>query len=193
MYSQNQEEIILEQIQDKYKFVVELGAGDGFHLSNTRYLIEKVANHILIDADNRGNSEVKEHKINRENIIKLLDKYNCPLIFDLLSIDLDGNDYWILEEILKYHNPRVIIAEFNACYEDSRAIEYDPNFTWQGDSYFGFTFEAGKKLMEKFNYKLCFQTGNMNMIFTKNETNNKVTYEKQNYFSLSQREDWVKI
>ena len=48
--------------------IVELGAWDGFHLSNTRYFIEQGYNALLIDGNNHGNAEVKEHFITKEKV-----------------------------------------------------------------------------------------------------------------------------
>ena len=48
-----------------------------------------------------------------DNIVELFQKYNVPPAFDLLSIDLDMFDFWILEKILKVYSPRVIVAEVN--------------------------------------------------------------------------------
>jgi len=217
-YSQNGEEIIIDEILkscgELKKFVVELGAGDGYHLSNSRYFIENGWDSILIDFDNRGNEEVKEHKINKENINQLLKKYNCPKEFDFLSIDLDGNDYWIIDEILKEYSPKLIVAEFNASFESdcSKTIKYDADFVWQGDNYFGFTLGASRKLAEANGYTLILQHGDMNVFLLRSDYATKfmqkikntpysyslpfkitLKYEKSHYFKKSDRDDWVTI
>jgi hypothetical protein len=200
-YSQNGEEIIITNILEKRgelkKFVVELGAGDGYHLSNSRYFIEKGWDSILIDADNKGNEEVKQHKINKENINQLLKQYNCPKEFDFLSIDLDGNDYWIIDEILKEYSPKLIVAEYNASFppEESKTIKYDPEFIWQGDTYFGFTLKAGIKLAEKNNYKAILQDSDMNLYMLRNDLAKginikEINYNQSDYFKKSERTDW---
>jgi len=200
-YSQNGEEIIITNILEKCgepkKFVVELGAGDGYHLSNSRYFIEKGWDSILIDADNKGNEEVKQHKINKENINQLLKQYNCPKEFDFLSIDLDGNDYWIIDEILKEYSPKLIVAEYNASFppEESKTIKYDPEFIWQGDTYFGFTLKAGIKLAEKNNYKAILQDSDMNLYMLRNDLAKginikEINYNQSDYFKKSERTDW---
>jgi len=204
IYSQNGEEAIIDNILSKCgkstKFIVELGAGDGYHLSNSRQFIERGWEAILIDADNRGSKDVKQHKITKENINELLSKYNCPKEFDFLSIDLDGNDYWILEEVLKEYSPKLIIAEFNASLpsDESKAIKYDPEFIWEGDNYFGFTLKAGMKLAENFGYKPILQHADMNLFMLRNDYaqryNYKISmYNKSDYFKKSERLDWVNI
>jgi uncharacterized LabA/DUF88 family protein len=140
-YSQSHEEAYLLHIFSNLKlengFLVELGAWDGYHLSNTRYFIENGWDAILIDGDNRGNNEVKQHFIDAENVISIFKKYSTPKEFDFLCIDLDGNDIYILEKILTEFSPKVIVAEFNPYFKkgDSKTITYDPNHTWNKINY----------------------------------------------------------
>ena len=202
-YSQGGEEAYIDYILKELpteNFIVEIGAGDGFHLSNTRYFIENGYNAILIDADNQGNEEVKQHRIIKENVNAILSTYNCPTKFDFLSIDTDGNDFWILDELLTKYSPSLIVAEFNASIEKDKSvsIKYDSNFSWQGDDYYGFSFEAGKKLAEKHGYTIVFLNNNMNIFLLKNEFIEGVdipeyTYEVSDYFRASGRQDWVEI
>jgi len=204
-YSQNGEEFIIEalllkDLSTQDKFLVELGAGDGYHLSNSRYFLQKGWKGILIDADNRGNVDVKQHKITRENINFILNSYECPKEFDFLSVDLDGNDYWIIEEILKKYSPKLIVAEFNASFESdcSKTIKYDSEFSWKGDTYFGFTLEAGRKLAEANGYTLMLQHADMNIFllrndYVKNTKFHQREYQKSDYFKKSERTDWVII
>jgi hypothetical protein len=174
-YSQSNEESYIENILNNIgsptKFLVELGAWDGFHLSNTRYFIENGYSHILIDGDNRGNKEVHEHFITKENVLELLEKYNCPTEFDLFCIDLDGNDIYILDEVLSKYTPSLIVAEFNPAFSksDSVTIQYNPEHTWQGDTFYGFSFTAGINMSKKFDYSCIMQNDDLNMYFVKNE------------------------
>jgi hypothetical protein len=202
-YSQGGEEAYIAYILKELptaNFIVEIGAGDGFHLSNTRYFIENGYDSILIDADNQGNAEVKMHRIIKENVNAILSTYNCPTKFDFLSIDTDGNDFWILDELLTKYSPSLIVAEFNASVQKDKSvsIKYDSNFSWQGDDYYGFSFEAGKKLAEKHGYTIVFLNNNMNIFLLKNEFIEGVdvpeyTYEVSDYFRVSDRTDWVEI
>lgn len=175
-YSQAHEEgyilHILNNITSKKKYLVELGAWDGFHLSNTRLLIEDYGfKSLLIDGDNHGNEEVKQHFIIKENVLPLLKTYKCPKTFDLFCIDLDGYDIYIIEQVLSYYRPSVIVCEFNPIFPIgvSKAIEYNPNHTWNNDNYYGFSFEAGLKLAAKFGYTCIFQNDNLNMYFVDNQ------------------------
>lgn len=175
---------ILDNIDKKTKYLVDIGAWDGYHLSNTRYFLEEEGYRgILIDADGRGNSQVKEHFVTKENIISILKKYKCLKEFDLLCIDVDGNDIYILDEILTYYSPKLIIAEFNPIFKkgESFTITYDENHSWGGDTYYGFSFSAGMKMAEKNNYTCIFQNDDLNMYFLRNDLLNGLSVPEVNY------------
>ena len=57
-----------------------------------------------------------------DNIVKLFKKYKVKKQFDLLSVDTDSYDFFMLETILEAgYRPRVIVAEYNANFETSEA------------------------------------------------------------------------
>ncbi len=86
-----------------------------------------------------------------------------PSHFDLLSIDLDGNDYWIWKAISDRFRPRVVVVEYNANVNPAAplSIQYDPSFKWDGSSYYGASLGALKKLGESMGYQLigCESSG----------------------------------
>ena len=108
----------------------------------------------------RGPSCAKEF-ITAENINALFRKYGVPEAFDLLSIDIDGNDYWVWRAIA--HRPRVVVIEYNAHPppQERKAIVYDPAFRWNGSDYFGASLRAMKELGDQKGYTLvhCERTG----------------------------------
>jgi len=199
-YSQSGEEayidFILSNLPTKGEHLVELGAWDGFHLSNTRFLIEMGYNHLLIDGDNRGNEEVKQHFILENNILDLLKQYNTPKEFDLLCVDIDGNDLYIIEKILTQYKPSLIVAEFNPIWQphESMVIAYDENHRWNDDEYYGFSFLAGKKMAEKYGYVCVYQNDSLNMYFVREDMIDvvpNVSYTPMNYHRRSEKNNWV--
>jgi hypothetical protein len=201
-YSQAHEECyiqhILNNIPSKNKFILELGAWDAVHLSNTKYFIDELNyDALLIDGDNHGNSVVKEHFITKENILGILEKYECPKEFDFLCIDLDGNDIYILDEILTKYKPLLIVAEFNPIFQHSEsvAIEYNDSHTWDIDNYYGFSFSAGLAMAKKNGYTCIFQNDNLNMYFIENSLVDvdfqAPTYIPTHYHPQSRKNNWV--
>jgi hypothetical protein len=48
-----------------------------------------------------------------ENVLPLLKVYGIGERFELLSVDIDSYDYWILDAILSRHRPALVVAEIN--------------------------------------------------------------------------------
>jgi hypothetical protein len=114
--------------------------------------------------------DIKREFITAEGINGLFDKYGVPRRFDLLSIDIDGNDFWVWRQIDR--RPRVVVAEYNAAVPPylSRTIRYEPQFVWAGTDYFGASLLALAELGRRKGYTLvhCEHTG-ANSFFVANE------------------------
>lgn len=175
VWSQHGEDGVLEaifmQIGATHKYFVEFGAGHGGEC-NTAYLARRGGwTGLLMDAvESPGESGVKVHRefITAENINALFEKYKVPSSFDLLSIDLDGNDYWVWRSMAFSYRPRVIVIEYNASIPpgESRVIEYDPNFSWNGSDYYGASLSALEKLGRSKGYSLIYcESSGVNAFF----------------------------
>ena len=175
VYSQNTEQNILQFLfKDlvtrcvKLRMeCVEFGAGDGYNLSNTRYFIEQGWKGHQWDKMPKKECVLKEF-ITAENVNIVFAKHQVHMDFDLLSIDVDGNDYWIWKALNWY--PKIVVIEFNPSfnYSESKTIEYNPNFVHNKTSYFGASFCALLKLGHTKGYELINYTGN-NLIFVRRE------------------------
>ena len=194
MYSQNNEEEIiaelLKQLKPRHKFLVDIGAGDGYTLSNTRALLDSGWHGLLIDGNGRGNKDVVEAWITADNILDLL--ACCPLDFDLLSIDIDGNDYWILDRILTNYRPRIVVCEINGCLDGLKVMPYNKDHRWNGDDYYGFSYEAGCFLATKHGYHVCGQTDALNLYLATEQVDlNLPPFRRTQYHRPSNRTDWT--
>ncbi len=130
--SQNGEDGILERIFEiappEHRYCVEFGAWDGKYLSNCWNLIANRGwSGCLIEANEKKFADLlKTHGTNDkvacvrkfvgfdgpDSLDNILRSVKAPQDFDLLSIDVDGTDYFIWES-LAAHKPRVVIIEFN--------------------------------------------------------------------------------
>jgi len=159
-YAQNLEDGIINAIFAKIgttnKSYVEFGVEDGIEC-NTRYLLKhKGWTGLLMDGAHENESlNLRSAFITAENIEELFTKYHVPPAFDLLSIDIDGNDYWVWSAIQQY-TPRVVIIEYNACHpwHESKTIPYDAKFIWNKTDYYGATLQALVKLGKEKGYTL---------------------------------------
>lgn len=98
-----------------------------------------------------------------ENFVKEND--NC---LGILSVDIDGNDYWVLKQILKFIKPQLIIVEYNATFgRKSISVPYKEDFERHKEHvsgwYHGASFNAFKKLLN--DYYLVENLDGLNLIF----------------------------
>lgn len=135
-----------------------------------------------MDANGDG-EKIKKEFITAENINQLLQKYRVPREFDLLSIDIDSNDYWVWKAIDNY-SPRVVVIEYNSCIppNESKTIKYDPNARWDGTDYFGASLLALAKLGKSKGYSLVYcESSGVNAFFVRNDLiKNYIGYPKSN-------------
>ena len=117
-FSQNGEDGITEKLieliyngNNNNKFFVEFGVENGLEC-NTRILREKYKWKGLQMDGSYENSEINLRKewISKENIIGLFKKYNVPKNINLLSVDIDFNDFYCLKEILSVYTCDIIIC-----------------------------------------------------------------------------------
>lgn len=133
VYSQFGEEGIIEKcleiITTKNNWCVEFGAWDGIHLSNTCYFIKhKGWSAIQIEGNPEKFNELQKNfkenpstiQVNKivgfikgkNTIDDILGQTSIPTDFDFISIDIDGNDWYVWESMEKYR-PRLVVIEFN--------------------------------------------------------------------------------
>ena len=124
---------VLEVIGPGDKWCVEFGSWDGKNCSNTFSLIDKMDySAVLIEGHpGRFKDLVKtfegNEKVTTFNAMVGFDRGNCldrlletteiPTDFDLLSIDIDGNDYHVWEA-MEHYRPKVVVIEFNPTIPD---------------------------------------------------------------------------
>lgn len=176
VFSQSDEdgfvEAIFERIGAGSRFFVEFGAGSGVE-NNTRYLLLKGWRGVWIEAEPELVSAVRrrfaaealraiEARVTAENVEALFEEAGVPEEFDLLSIDVDGNDYWVWRSIARFR-PRVVVVEYNATFGPlvDHVVPYDPAHRWDRTSHFGASLKALERLAESKGYALvgCNFTG----------------------------------
>lgn len=167
-YSQFEEDEIIEEIFNKIgtinKFYVEIGCHANGDISNTKLLMEKGWIGRWFDA--QPNPGIIHHFFTAENVNEVMDIW-CPKQFDFLSLDIDGNDYYVWEAMET--KPRVVCIEYNINRETGKQ-EYDLKYQWHYERDFGSSKEEMLKLAEKKGYTLYKET-QANLFFILNEKN----------------------
>jgi hypothetical protein len=180
VYSQFGEDGIVEKIFDLIgatsKTCVEFGAWDGFHLSNTANLWAKKGwAGILIELDPARFAQLvnntkpfncrclraKVEPSGENTLENILQRASVTGPIDLLSIDIDGDDYHVLQS-LDGLRPRVVICEYNPTIPPLMELVAAPG------NYFGCSAASLVKLAEQKGYKLVAVTV-CNCIFVRGE------------------------
>ena len=151
LYSQNGEDgvvlFIFSQIGMTNKSLVEFGVETGQECIAANPLVNFGWNGLLMDGSSKNmrkgrrwyrskklpnidDIQLKQCFVTTENINREIADSGIHGEIDLLSVDIDGNDYWVWDAI-DVINPRVVVAEYNACFGASRSltVDYDPAFS----------------------------------------------------------------
>lgn len=175
VYSQGDEDGIIEEICKRLAITqgkfCEIGVENGLEC-NSLYLIHKgwigfwiegnLHQKEKIDSKFKSilNSRLKViySFVTKENINSLFEQYHIANDIDFLSIDIDGNDIYILESI--NIRPKIICIEYNAKFSNniSKQQVYDPQYQWQGTDYFGASLKAITDVAKNKGYLLVATT-----------------------------------
>ncbi len=125
---------IFDRIGLTTKWCVELGALNGTHHSNSRKLITRDDwSAVLIEADDSYYEKLEQvyhtnkqvHTVHEfisfegnNSLDAVLARTPIPKQFDLLSLDIDGNEYHVWDSLREYQ-PRLIVIEFNPTIPNS--------------------------------------------------------------------------
>ena len=174
VYSQNDEDGYISEIFRRIgitnKCFIEFGVEIGME-TNTHYLLFQGWNGLWIEGSKQYSEiassifarPVKEKRlriindfITAENINELISvKGEITGEIDLLSVDIDGNDYWVWKAI-SCVSPRVVIIEYNAKFPPpvQWIMPYNPEHTWDSDDYFSASLQSLQMLGEDLGYQL---------------------------------------
>jgi hypothetical protein len=177
----------------KTRRVVEICAADAMECLATNLIMNHGFEGFLFDGDqrnvDRGNVLFEQVRdtllvkpvftkawITAENVNTLLTQAGAAGEVDLLSIDIDGNDYWVWEAIDAI-SPRLCVLETqNIIPSDlSLTIPYDPKFSCWGkpgaaENYRGMSLKAAVALGKRKGYRMIgAHRHGFNVLFLRND------------------------
>lgn len=188
---------LIHNIPIQSKRFIEFGV-QNYTESNTRFLLmHDNWSGLIMDGSQENMDYVKQDNIcwmhdlkpvpafiTAENINTLIRDNGFDGEVGILSIDIDGNDYWVWKAI-SCVQADIVICEYNSRFGSERAvtIPYDPNFyrteAHSSNLYFGASIHALTLLGQQKGYALVY--GNeigSNLFFIRRELLNDVVYEK---------------
>ena len=175
LYSQNGEDGVLAKIFQVIppvsKFCVEFGGYDGVTDSNTLLLRLQGWQAVQFDRQYQiPKYNLYKEFITAETINDLFDKYNVPSDLDLLSIDIDYNDFYVWKAIRC--RPAVVVIEYNATHlpHEDRVVKYRPFYIGDDTNYYGASILALYHLGRSKGYSLVYADANgVNLFFIRDD------------------------
>lgn len=178
---------------------VEFGIGDGRQCNTANLSINFGWSGLLLEADVQSAAAAQNYyaqllgpaqqqvyvqsaRVTAENINQLFSANNITGEIDLLSIDIDGNDYWVWQAITIIQ-PRIVVIEYNPSFGPAASITvvYDPNFDrfakHPSGYYHGASLMALTKLAQAKKYILagCDSSGTNAFFVRQDIASNKIT------------------
>ncbi len=169
--SQNGEDGIIHEIFRRIgvttKTFVEIGVGDGIQ-NNTSFLLSQGWTGHWIDGSSEFRKALESKPelprdavrslvtfVTAENVVAHFEKLDVPAEFDLLSIDIDQNTYYVWESLGNYR-PRVVVIEYNSALpaDVDWQVAYRAQRTWDGTQNFGASLKALEILGVRLGYSL---------------------------------------
>ncbi len=174
---------LVNSIEIKNKVFVEFGV-QNYTESNTRFLlINNNWSGLVIDSSSDNANYIKKDQIywkfnlkvecafiDKDNINKLLTDNGVTGDIGLLSVDIDGNDYWVWEAI-DCISPRIVICEYNSLFGYHRKVTIPYEKLFDRDKfhfsslYYGSSIAALSHLAEKKGYALIGSNSAGNNLF----------------------------
>lgn len=179
VFSQNGEDSILAYLLSKLgmkgpnHYFVEFGVED-FVEANCRYLLQtRNWSGLVLDGSEKNIARLKGHQIfwkhdlqalnvfvTAENIGHLLFQHLGEQQPDLISVDIDGMDYWVVEAMADFR-PSIFVVEFNSTFgmEQPLTVPYSMDFVRSeahySNLYYGASLPAFKNLLLSRGYFLA--------------------------------------
>lgn len=133
----------------KNRICIDIGSSDGLNSNCANLLLNFGFTGLLIDGDPANIAEARAYfshhpdtalhppaccaaRVTVENIDRLISEAGLSGEIDLLSVDIDGNDFWIWKAVTQVQ-PRVVIIETHIEFgRRNIVVPYDPNYSYPG-------------------------------------------------------------
>jgi hypothetical protein len=189
VFSQNGEDGVIAEIFRRIgttdRYFVEIGVGDGLETCTTCLLAQGWRG-CWVDGDAFGLAKVRktfykplaekrlaiqQALVSAENVAELLTGLGVPAEFDLLSVDIDRNTYFIWRALTQWR-PRVVVVEYNSSWpaDAEWTVEYEPQRVYNWTAHFGASLKAYERLGHELGYALVgCELGGINAFFVRND------------------------
>ena len=160
---------ICKKLEIKRGYYVDIGASDGWTSSSTYpFAKNNKFSGLSVELDDKkfrkmqfiykkfNNTYLSNSKVTPENVLSLLKEFNVPKDFDLLNLDIDSYDLFVIKKLLSSFQPKIVSMEINEKIPPPIyfTVTYDETHFWKEDHFFGCSLQAAFEELSKFDYKL---------------------------------------
>lgn len=234
-FSENNEDGVLlylfSIIGTSGKTSIEIGCGYGSECNTANLLIHHNWKGLLIDGGEKqtirakrffssrirnkaGRPVIVNAHVTKENINNIIEENGFSGEVDLISIDIDGVDYWIWNE-LTVCNPRVVVVEVQSIWGSERPVtvpyhhHFEPDFVDGYGVYSGASLAAFNKLAKRKGYRFVgVEKSGYNAFFLRNDIAQDylpeedlsviderpfVIWAKEQFFEQIKDKEWVEV
>lgn len=196
-FSQHGEDGIIDyligRLSNPNRCFVEIGSGNGLENNTTWLALARYYRGLMIDGGKENiewckyllqpinyGLDFKQIYVTKENVREIIGILQTSQP-DLFSLDIDGIDYFICQELLKQGvRPGIWTVEYNSALGPDKvaSIKYKHNFCRENDGagklYYGCSIAAWKQLMAKNDYSfITVDSCGVNAFFADNQRFNK--------------------
>ena len=177
-------ESLLKSLGMHSGFIVDIAASDGFSQSCTLGLFgSKKWSGLAVEMDpdkfsilayiysSFPNAKLARTRVTPNNIVDLLKSFEVPKDFEVLNLDIDSYDLYVIKSMLiGGFKPRVITMEINEKIPSGVyfTVDFDENHYWQTDHFYGCSIDAASEVVKEFGY-ILWKVEYNNAFFIKNE------------------------
>ena len=153
---------------EKGGYCVDIAASDGVTMSNTYSLYKDGWTGMAVEFDPQkfaslattyrvfSGVNLAKCMVTPNNVVALLSANQAPKEFTFLNLDIDGYDYFVLDQILEHYRPKLICTEINEKIPPpiKFSVKWDPSYVWAEDHFYGQSISQLYTLTNKYKYSL---------------------------------------
>ena len=157
--------------QPRASWVVDIGASDGVSKSSTKKFAYNYGwSGCMIECDSlkfsalsslyshHENISLVKAKVSPSNIVNILKACDVPQDFQILNLDIDSWDLFVIESLLQSgYQPSLITMEINEKIPEGVifSVRYNHKHVWKADHFYGCSIAAAYAVVKEFGYSLA--------------------------------------
>lgn len=144
---------------------------------------------------NHSNFKLITERVTPGNVVQLIKSVHDNRLPKLLDIDIDGYDWFVLEKILDFFRPSIIVAEINEKIPPpiKFSVKYSKDYSWDASHYYGMSLAKADELFQKHQYQIInLSYNNVFAVAKEHNPNIPIFSAEQAYEKFYKKANWEK-